>query len=67
MKTFLRDMFIGWIIYTDSGKKVANKIVNYAYNQIKANILSSSEITEQKPKKDNRNYYDKQSNDRSKN
>lgn len=67
MKTFLRDMFIGWIIYTDSGKKVANKIVNYAYNQIKANILSSSEIIEQKPKKDNRNYYDKQSNDRSKN
>lgn len=67
MKTFLRDMFIGWIIYTDSGKKVANKIVNYAYNQIKANILSSSETIEQKPKKDNRNYYDKQSNDRSKN
>lgn len=67
MKTFLRDMFIGWIIYTDSGKKVANKIVNYAYNQIKENILSSSEIIEQKPKKDNRNYYDKQSNDRSKN
>lgn len=38
MLKFIRDMLIGWIIYTDSGKQTANKIVNYAYTQIKKNI-----------------------------
>jgi hypothetical protein len=38
MINFIRDMIIGWIIYTESGKKTANSIVNYAYKQIKSSI-----------------------------
>lgn len=66
MKTFLRDMFIGWIIYTDSGKKVANKIVNYCFKYAKNNVLSLIE-TQFDDKKDNRNNNAKQNNNRAKN
>lgn len=44
MFNFIRDMVIGWIIYTDAGKKVANKIVTYTYQQVKSNIMQSSQI-----------------------
>lgn len=46
MKKFLGDMFIGWILFTDSGKKAANKVVNIAYKQVKKNVLKSSQFQE---------------------
>lgn len=67
MKAFIRDMIIGWILYTESGKKVANKIVNYAYKQIKG-TLSSTEIDKTPIKREHRNNNDKQQfNNRTKN
>lgn len=38
MIRFLGDMVIGWIIYTDSGKKMANMVMNTAINKIKSNV-----------------------------
>lgn len=67
MKAFLRDMIIGWILYTESGKKFANKIVNYTYKQVKESLESNDK--QQKPNKQEfRNNNDKQQfNNRTKN
>lgn len=46
MLTFIRDMVIGWIVYTDSGKKMANKIVGKTYDTIKNNVLKSPQFKE---------------------
>lgn len=46
MKRFLGDMLIGWIIFTPSGKKMANKIVNKAFNSIKKNVMNNSDFKE---------------------
>jgi hypothetical protein len=53
MINFIRDMIIGWIIYTESGKKTANSIVNYAYKQIKSSISSNHLSTTNKKGKIN--------------
>ena len=46
MLKFLGHMFIGWIVYTDSGKQAINKLVSKAFNHIKSNALKSSELQE---------------------
>ena len=46
MFRFLGDMVIGWIVFTDSGKQVANNIVNKAFNNIKKNIIKNSQLNE---------------------
>lgn len=46
MMTFIRDMIIGWIVYTDSGKKMANKIVGKTYNTLKNNVMKSPQFKE---------------------
>lgn len=46
MIRFLGDMFIGWIIFTPSGKKMANKIVSKAFNTVKKNVMSNSDLKE---------------------
>ena len=68
MKAFIRDMLIGWILYTESGKRFANKVVNYTYKQVKESLASNTD-KEQKPnKQEYRNNNDKQQfNNRTKN
>lgn len=46
MLRFVGDMLIGWIVYTDSGKKMANKIVNKVINNVKKNIIDSPQFKE---------------------
>jgi hypothetical protein len=46
MFRFIGDMFIGWIIFTDSGKKTANKIFNNSINQIKKTIMNNNDLKE---------------------
>lgn len=46
MKTFIRDMIIGWVLYTDSGKKVANKIVTIVVKQVATSVSNSSQFKE---------------------
>jgi hypothetical protein len=46
MFSFLRDMFIGWIVFTQDGKKVANKVVTYVYKNIKKNVKNSQQYKE---------------------
>lgn len=46
MIRFIGDMLIGWIVFTPSGKKVANKIVNNAFNSVKKNLLNNSAVKE---------------------
>lgn len=46
MFRFIGDMVIGWIVFTDSGKQVANNIVNKAFNNIKKNIIKNSQLNE---------------------
>lgn len=46
MFSFLRDMLIGWIVFTPDGKKVANKMVSYVYKNIKKNVTNSSQFKE---------------------
>jgi len=46
MLRFIGHMFIGWIIYTDSGKQTINKLVSKAFNHVKTNALKSSELQE---------------------
>ena len=46
MFSFLRDMFIGWIVFTQDGKKVANKAVTYVYKNIKKNVMKSQQYKE---------------------
>lgn len=46
MFTFIRDMFLGWIIFTSEGKQLANTIVSKTFNHIKKNTLKSNEIKE---------------------
>lgn len=41
MMTFIRDMIIGWIIYTENGKKIANQLVNKTYKMINKTISST--------------------------
>ena len=41
---FLGDMLIGWIIFTPSGKQMANKIVNKAFNTVKKNMLNNPNV-----------------------
>jgi len=43
---FLRDMLIGWIIFTPEGKDVANKVFTKTYNQLKKNIVKSEQFKE---------------------
>lgn len=44
MMRFLGDMLIGWIIFTPSGKQMANKIVNKAFNTVKKNMLNNPNV-----------------------
>ena len=46
MIKFIGDMLIGWIIFTPTGKKVANNIVNMAFNRVKSNLMSNSDFKE---------------------
>ena len=46
MMRFLGDMLIGWIIFTPSGKKMANKIVNNAFNTMKKSLLNNPNVKE---------------------
>lgn len=46
MFTFIRDMVLGWIIFTSEGKQLANKIVTKTFNHIKKNTLKSNEFKE---------------------
>jgi hypothetical protein len=46
MKRFLGDMFIGWILFTKSGKKAVNNVFNLATKSIKENMLNSNEFKE---------------------
>jgi hypothetical protein len=46
MIRFIGDMIIGWIVFTPSGKKVANKLVNKAFNTIKKNVMNNSDLKE---------------------
>ena len=67
MKAFLRDMIIGWILYTESGKRFANKVVNYTYRQVKES-LESNDKQQKLNKQEFRNNNDKQQfNNRTKN
>ena len=68
MKAFIRDMIIGWILYTESGKRFANKVVNYTYNQVKESLSSNSNTEQKTTKQEYRNNNDKQQfNNRTKN
>ena len=44
MLRFIGDMVIGWVIFTDDGKKFANKIVNKTINTAKNNIMKQLPI-----------------------
>ena len=44
MLRFIGDMFIGWILFTDSGKKTINMVVNKAYKHIQSNVLNSTQM-----------------------
>ena len=46
------DMLIGWIVYTDSGKKMANKIVNKVITNVKKNIMNNPQLKEMASLKD---------------
>lgn len=46
MFSFLRDMVIGWVLFTQDGKKVANKAVTYVYKNIKKNVTNSQQYKE---------------------
>jgi hypothetical protein len=39
-------MFIGWILFTKSGKKAVNNVFNLATKSIKENMLNSNEFKE---------------------
>lgn len=70
MFRFFGDLFIGWIIFTDTGKKTINKVMNKAFNQVKSNITKSkqfSEILSLKEIFDNGEEDDTKSNNRTKN
>lgn len=41
MLRFIGDMVIGWIIFTDDGKKFANKIVSKTVNTAKTNLVKN--------------------------
>lgn len=44
MLRFIGDMFIGWILFTDIGKKTINMVVNKAYKHIQSNVLNSTQM-----------------------
>lgn len=44
MLRFIGDMFIGWILFTDTGKKAINMVVNKAYKHIQSNVLNSTQM-----------------------
>ena len=44
MLRFIGDMFIGWILFTDTGKKTINMVVNKAYKHIQSNVLNSAQM-----------------------
>lgn len=44
MLRFIGDMFIGWILFTDTGKKTINIVVNKAYKHIQSNVLNSTQM-----------------------
>ena len=44
MLRFIGDMFIGWILFTDTGKKTINMVVNKAYKHIQSNVLNSTQM-----------------------
>lgn len=70
MFRFFGDLFIGWIIFTDTGKKTINNIVNKAFNQVKSNISKSNQFAEILSLKeifDNGEEDDTKSNNRTKN
>ena len=46
MFNFIRDMLIGWIVFTPEGKKVANNVVALAYKNIKKNVVKSKQYQE---------------------
>jgi hypothetical protein len=46
MFRFIGDMFIGWIVFTDSGKKTMNKLFNHAYKKAKNKIINSPQFKE---------------------
>lgn len=46
MFRFIGDMVIGWIIFTDSGKQMANKIVNKTFNTVKKNIVNNTQLND---------------------
>jgi hypothetical protein len=46
MFRFIGDMVIGWILFTDSGKKTINKLMDYTYKKVKSNIMNSPQIKE---------------------
>ena len=43
MLRFIGDMFIGWILFTDTGKKTINSLVNKAYKHVQSNVLKSTQ------------------------
>lgn len=46
MLRFIGDMFIGWILFTDTGKKTINSLVNKAYKHVQSNVLKSTQLKE---------------------
>lgn len=70
MFRFFGDLFIGWIIFTDTGKKTINNIVNKTFNKVKSNISKSNQFAEILSLKeifDNGEEDDTKSNNRTKN
>lgn len=46
MLRFIGDMIIGWVIYTESGKKMANKLVGKTIKHITNNVMKSPQFKE---------------------
>ncbi len=72
MLRFIGDLFIGWVIFTDTGKKTINKAMNVAFNKVKSNVLKSPQFQDILSMKDiflndEELKDDKQSNNRTKN
>lgn len=46
MMRFIGDMLIGWVIYTESGKKMANKLVGTTIKYVTNNVMKSDQLKE---------------------
>lgn len=46
MFRFIGDMLIGWVLFTDTGKKTINKLVGYTYKKVKKNLINSPQFKE---------------------